>query len=74
MSRRGMSRIIANNIRHKLDDMGITVHELSVRSGVSSTMLYHILNYRTIPTLYTARLIADELYCSVEDLLEGYEG
>jgi len=67
-----MNHTFRENLRNELDYQGITVKELSVRTGIPIPTLDCYLGIRaTIPSVEAAYKIAQSLQVSVEYLIAG---
>ncbi len=58
-----------DEIRHRRQEMGLTMSDLSAASGVSRGMVADVENGKKSPTLRTLYLLAKGLECSVSELL-----
>jgi transcriptional regulator with XRE-family HTH domain len=59
---------LLQNLKRIRESRRLTVRELSARSGVSATTIYHAENLRRMPRPRTARRLAEALEVRAEDL------
>ena len=62
-------RRFGRKLRNKMIQSGMTQEELSKRAGVSVTSLSSYMNGRALPSIYIAYRLAEELGCSLDELL-----
>ena len=61
----------SNRLQRKMLTLHITQDELSVRTGISKVSLSRYMNGKASPSAYNLQRIADALYCSVSELMNG---
>ena len=59
----------ASNVRHRADELGLTLSDVAERAGIPRATLHAILSARRTPTLITLTKIGAAIGCSVVDLL-----
>lgn len=59
----------SQRLRIKMRAKGITQSNLCNTTGLSQPTISHYMMGKSVPSLYTAKKIADTLSCSVDDLL-----
>jgi transcriptional regulator with XRE-family HTH domain len=64
-----LTKQLADNVRKRSKELGMTQSELSERSGVAASHLSHISHGKANPTLATLERVADVLGQSVIELL-----
>ena len=63
--------VIANHVRRRRQDIGLTVGQLAERSGISKGMLSKIENAQTSPSLATLERLASALDMPLTSLFRG---
>jgi transcriptional regulator with XRE-family HTH domain len=66
-----LTRVIANHVRSRRQDIGLTVGQLAERSEISKGMLSKIENAQTSPSLTTLERLAGALDMPVTSLFRG---
>ena len=66
-----VSRTVLDNVRAIADMRDITLQQLAIDIGISPTSIYRW--GKVEPRLYAVARVADRLYCTVDDLLEGVD-
>lgn len=64
--------ILGTTIRNARIDMGLSVQDLSNLSGFSISAIYNIENGKTIPKLFTLKMLCDVLFINYIEFLEKY--
>lgn len=59
----------SQRLRIKMRAKGISQSDLCDATGLSQPTISHYMMGKSVPSLYTAKKIADTLSCSVDDLL-----
>lgn len=60
----------ARRLRKKIKNLGMSIEEFAIDSGVSKQMLHKYLNGSSIPSAYSLMKIAASLGCSISELTE----
>lgn len=65
-------QVLAQRLRRRRTDAGLSLEKLGERAGVSGAYISHIEAGRKKPTLYTIERLATALQTKAEDLLVQY--
>ena len=62
-----------NNIRALLEEHSSRVSDLIKETGLAKSFVYDVINGKSVPTLKTARLIADFLNSTIDEVFPKQE-
>ena len=65
---------LGRRIRELRQAEGFTLSGVAEAAGISKSYLSDLENDKATPTVFVAKRIADELYTSIGELLEGLDG
>lgn len=65
------SRTVLDNVREIAAEREISLQQLAIDIGISPTSIYRWS--RSEPRLYAVARVADRLYCTIDDLMEGVD-
>ena len=61
--------IMQTNLKRYLADHGWSAYRLEKETGLSHNTVYRLMRYEGVGNLYTWRLIADALGCTIDDII-----
>ena len=60
---------IGNKIRKRREQLGLCQEEVAERAGVTQAMLGYIEQGKRMPSLHTAKWLAEALECTLDELV-----
>lgn len=65
--------IFSGNLKRLIDESGITIQELSIRSTVNKSTIHRYLRKERFPTTVSVVNLSLALRCRIDDLIPTYD-